>query len=322
MAIVKIPKGWEIPERLATPEHVYLNRRKFLAALGTAAVGAAVIPGRDLLGAGTATSKAGNSPYPAKRNPAYQLDRPITDEIYATRYNNFVEFSDQKEMIWKLVDRFQTDPWTITISGLVNKPQTVDVSQLIRKFGVEERLYRHRCVDAWAMAVPWTGFPFKALIDWVQPVPEARYVRLVSFVRPDEAPAQKEHPKDPWPHTQGLTIAEAMNELTLITTGLYGHELPKQNGAPIRVVVPWKYGFKSLKSIVAIEFTAQQPGTHWNNLILQAHHFVANVDPNERYMEQSQAHEKILGGFEVRPTLLYNGYGSYVSHLYDNPQQG
>ena len=309
MAHIRIPKGWEIPERQATPEHIFWNRRKFLSALGITALGTAGIVPRPLW--------ASDSPYPAKRNPAFRLDRPITSERIATRYNNFYEFSDQKEMVWKLVDRFQTEPWTIAVTGLVHKPQTLDVFQLIRRLPLEERLYRLRCVEAWSMVVPWTGFPLKKLIDLVQPTSDARYLRLVSFFRPAQAPGQMKHQRHPWPHSQGLTMAEAMNELSFLVTGMYGHELPKQNGAPIRLAVPWKYGFKSIKSIVAIEFTAQEPRTFWNDVAPHEYHFTANVDPGVPHPQWSQATERDIGTGEIRPTLLYNGYGSFVAHLYD-----
>jgi len=307
MPYIKIPRAWEIPEAQATSEHVYLSRRKFLAALGVAAAGASGIFAN--------LASANDGLYPAKRNPAYQLDRPVTSEDDATHYNNFAEFDGEKE-VWRYVDGFHTEPWTITVSGLVSKPQTFDLAHLIRQFPLEERLYRMRCVEGWSIAVPWTGFPFRALIDAVQPKAEARFVRLVSFFRPEEAPGQKAHPQETWPRFQGLSLPEAMNELTILATGIYGHELPMQSGAPIRLVVPWKYGFKSIKAITAMEFTAAQPQTFWNNQLMPPSHFVANVNPNERYLNRSQRSEKIIGTWEVRPTQLYNGYGAYVAHLY------
>lgn len=310
MPHIRIPRGWEIPERLATPEHLVLNRRAFLASLGVAALGTAGIPQR-LRAQGT------SSLYPAKRNPAYSLDRPITDEFVVTRYNNFYEFSGSKSAVRHLAARLRTDPWTVQVTGLVHKPQTFAVSDLIRRMPLEERLYRLRCIEAWSMAVPWTGFPFRALIDLVEPMSSARFVRLVSFLRPDEAPNQRLKPSHPWPHSQGLTLAEATNELAFLATGMYGHELPKQNGAPIRLAVPWKYGFKSLKSIVAIEFTATQPRTFWSDIEPHEYHFTANVDPSESYQGHSQATEQDIGTGDVHPTFLYNGYGVFVAHLYE-----
>ncbi|MGH9782703.1 MAG: protein-methionine-sulfoxide reductase catalytic subunit MsrP [Terriglobia bacterium] len=310
MAHIRIPKGWEIPERLATPEHRVLDRRAFLATLGVAALGTASRPQR-------LQAQAAGGPYPAKRNPAYALDRPITDEFVVTRYNNFYEFSAAKNAVQHLATRLRTDPWTIEVSGLVHKPQTFDVWDLVRRMPLEERLYRLRCIEAWSMAVPWTGLPLKSLIDMVEPMSSARFVRLVSFLRPDEAPNQRLKPSHPWPHAQGLTLAEATNELSFLATGMYGHELPKQNGAPIRLVVPWKYGFKSLKSIVAIEFTATQPHTFWTDIAPHDYHFTANVDPSEHYQGNSQATEQDIGTGDVHPTFLYNGYGVFVAHLYE-----
>jgi len=315
MAHIRIPKGWEIPERQATPEHVYLNhslnlglnRRKFLATMGAAALGSAV----------PRLLRAQEKLYPAKRNPAYQLDRPVTDEFVVTRYNNFYEFTGSKSQVRHLAVNLKTDPWTVSVSGLVRRPQVFDFSTLVRQFPLEERLYRLRCIEAWSMAVPWTGFPFKALMDAVDPTPDARFVRLVSFHRPAEAPNQRLKPEHPWPHSQGLTIAEAANELAFLATGMYGHALPKQNGAPIRIVVPWKYGFKSLKSIVAIEFVAVQPRTFWSDISPHDYHFSANVDPTETYQGNSQATEQDIGTGDVHPTFHYNGYGSFVARLYE-----
>jgi len=311
MAGIRIPKGWEIPPRQATPEPLAMNRRKFLSRLAVAAAGTTGL----LSPARSATAEL----YPAPRNPAYSLDRPLTAEAVVTRYNNFFEFSELKNEVWKLTDRFETRPWTLQVTGLVHKPQTFDLYRLIRRMPLEERLYRHRCVEAWSMAVPWTGFPFKALLDLVQPKIDARYVRFVSFFRPEQAPGQKKLPQHPWPHAAGLTLAEAANELSFLATGMYGHELPKQNGAPVRLVVPWKYGFKSLKSIVAVEFTRTRPRVLWDNKEVtdDALHFTANVDPQAAHEGRSQATETDIGTGAIRPTQLYNGYGPYVAHLYE-----
>ncbi len=317
MAHIRIPRGWEIPERRATPEHVYLDRRKFLAALGVGTLAGAGVPAvvPKMFG-------ANEDLYPAKRNPAYALDRPITDEFTATRYNNFYEFTHLKSEVRNLAAHLRTEPWTVAVSGLVRKPQVFDFSKLIRQFPLEERLYRLRCIEAWSMAVPWTGFPFKALLDVVEPTADARFVRLVSFHRPAEALNQRLRPTHPWPHSQGLTLAEAANELAFLVTGMYGHELPKQNGAPLRLAVPWKYGFKSLKSIVAIEFTAAQPRTFWGDISPHDYHFNANVDPSEQFQGHSQATEQDIGTGDVHPTFLYNGYGSFVAHLYEKAAPG
>jgi len=301
-----------------------MNRRRFLKALGAGGLG---IPG---LIAGCGTDNGQKLPedlseeptetdgrlYPAARNPSFTLDRPMTDETVAGRFNNFYEFSLGKEAVWKLMDQFVTRPWEIEVAGLVEKAGVYDVDDLIRRMPLEERLYRFRCVEAWAMAVPWTGFPMRALVDYVRPRSSAEFVRLVTFLNPDQAPGQKTYGGYPWPYFEGLTMAEATNELTLLVTGIYGHELPKQHGAPIRLIVPWKYGFKSIKSIVRIEFTDEQPGTFWNTLAPSEYDFWANVNPEVPHPRWSQAMETLIGTGERRPTLLYNGYGDYVAHLY------
>ena len=324
MAFLRVPRGWEIPEGEATPESIYeqFTRRRFLRDLALAGLGA----GATLL-AGPAMLEADNrqkqprsfpaspSVYPARRNPKFTLDRPLTDEKIAASYNNFYEFSEQKEEVAKLAARFETRPWTVEIAGLVHKPLKFDVDELTRLMPIEERLYRLRCVEAWAMAVPWTGFPFKALMDRVEPLAKAKFVRMVSFERPSEAPGQRS-PWYPWPYFEALTMAEAANELTLLVTGIYGHELPPQHGAPIRLIVPWKYGFKSIKSIVRIEFVERQPETFWHKVVPGEYDFWANVNPRVPHPRWSQATERMIGTNERRPTLLYNGYGEFVAGLY------
>lgn len=295
---VRIPPAWEIPERLATPEQVYLNRRQFLK---TGAV---------LAGAAAIASAA------VTRNPRYTLDRPLSDESVATRYNNYYEFTLQKDMVWRLAERFRTRPWQIEVAGLVEKKLKLDVDELIRQMPVEERLYRHRCVEAWAMAVPWTGFPMKGFLDFVKPLSRARFVRMVSFHRPNETPGVVSQPHYPWPYFEGLTMAEASHELAFLVTGMYGHDLPRQNGAPIRLVTPWKYGFKSIKGIVKFEFTARQPDNFWHVAVPDEYDFWANVNPKARHPRWSQATETMIGTGEKRPTQLYNGYGQYVAGLY------
>ena len=306
--LLRIPKGWELPEALAIPESLLLSRRKFLNIIGLSTISYAALEQR--------LTGAESSSYPARRNNKYTLNQPLTPETVASRYNNFREFSHQKEAVWLLTDQFQIQPWTLQVAGLVRKPQTFDLEQLIRRMPLEERLYRHRCVEGWSMAVPWTGFPFKALVDLVQPTSDARYVLMNSFLRPDQAEGQRINPGYPWPQRGALTLPEARNELAFLVTGMYGHDLPKSNGAPIRLAVPWKYGFKSIKSIVAIEFTAQQPQVVWAESGTGPHSFSANVNPADSSPRFSQAREKVIGTWEVRPTLPYNGYGPSVAHLY------
>jgi sulfoxide reductase catalytic subunit YedY len=334
--LIRIPRGWEIPERLATPEDVYLNRRKFLQAVGItglSTIGALVGCNRDVQSQsattpqsqstaeaqpppiGLPTPSATANLYPAKRNERFTLDRPLTDEAVAARYNNFYEFSPNKQRVCRLVDPFQTRPWTIEVTGLVKKPQTLDIDDLVRRMPVEERLYRHRCVEAWSMAVPWTGFSIKAFIDLVEPLSSAKYLRMITFNNPEQAVGMNDD-TFPWPYFEGLTMAEATNELALFVTGIYGHELTKQHGAPLRLVVPWKYGYKSAKSIVRIEFTDKQPPTFWSTLVPREYDFWANVNPAVPHPRWSQESEQLIGTGDRRQTLLYNGYGEFVANLY------
>ncbi len=325
--LIRIRRGWEIPERLATPEEVYVNRRRFLQGLGTASLGALGI----LAGCNhPAESQSGNTKppligmpepsattklYPAKRNEKYTLDRPLTDEAIAGRYNNFYEFSFQKQRVSRLVDLFKTRPWQVEVTGLVKKPQTFDIDDFVQRMPLEERLYRHRCVEAWSMTVPWTGFPIKAFIDLVEPQASAKFMRMVTFNKPDEAVGMEDD-SYPWPYFEGLTMAEATNELAFFVTGIYGHELTKQHGAPLRLVTPWKYGYKSIKSIVRVEFLDQQPPTFWSTLVPSEYDFVANVNPAVPHPRWSQASERVLGTEERVPTLPFNGYGEFVASLY------
>lgn len=307
---IRIRKSWEIPEREATAESVYLNRRQ-------------IIQGAGFLGfAGLARAATENkSPYPAKRNGEFVLDRPVTEEWAAESYNNFYEFhGTDKTAVKNLVGKFVTRPWSFEVTGLVRKPRMFDVDELERSMPLEERLYRHRCVEAWSMAVPWTGFQFSELIKLVEPKPEARYVRFISAKRDKEMPGVPSQPWYPWPYFEALRMDEAMNPLTLMVTGLYGKPLPKQNGAPVRMVLPWKYGYKSPKSIVKIEFVAKQPSTFWNQLQPQEYGFFSNVNPKRSYSSWSQAVEKVIPRMERRETLVYNGYEKYVSAMYNGKE--
>ena len=324
--LIRSPRGWEMPQRLATPEAVYWNRRRFLQALGLTSLSVLGVgcdsPAEsrpaDELGAafrGLPEPSPTTDLYPAPRTERYTLDRPLTRERVAATYNNFYEFSPRKEHVARLVSNFQTRPWQIEVAGLVKKPQTLDIDELVRRMPLEERLYRHRCVEAWSMAVPWTGFPISAFIDLVEPLSSAKFMRMLTFNNADQAPGMRDT-SYPWPYFEGLSLAEATNELSLFVTGIYGHELTKQHGAPIRLVVPWKYGYKSIKSIVRIEFTDQQPGTFWSSLIPWEYDFTANVDPTVPHPRWSQAYERVIGTEERRPTLPYNGYAEFVAGLY------
>ncbi len=328
MPFIKIHRGWEITEGKVTPEDVYMNRRRFLKTLGIWGLGAWGV----FAGCLDKSSEAGvqdselsevrrsipkpRPPYPVARNPKYIVDRPITTEEVAATYINFYEFTTDKARVWRLAERFETHPWQIEVTGHVHKKKIYDVDELVKRMPLEERVYRHRCVEAWSMVVPWTGFPFKKLIDEVQPTSNAKYVRMVSFLRPSQAIGQRSQPWYPWPYFEGLTMEEATNELTMLATGIYGHALPNQHGAPIRLVVPWKYGFKSIKSIVKIEFVSKQPPTFWNKVAPHEYDFWSNVNPNVPHPRWSQATEQVIDTGKRIPTLLYNGYEEFVGDLY------
>ncbi len=320
MANIKIPKGWEIPENQVTPESVYINRRKFIKDLGIAGAGAISLFSSTACAQDSKMEKQ-LKPYREqqlehKKNEAFSVTRPQTEEMIAATYNNFYEFSSSKTNIWKLVERFETRPWEIEISGLVENPMKIDIDDLIKQMPLEERIYRFRCVETWAMVVPWIGFPMKALLEKVQPKNEAKYVRMTTFMDPDVA-FQQNNGRLPWPYVEGLTLAEAMNDLAMLVVGIYGHILPPQHGAPIRLIVPWKYGFKSIKSIVSIEFTDKKPRTFWNVILPREYGFEANVNPNVPHPRWSQANEWLIPTRDVSyPTQIYNGYGEYVAHLY------
>jgi sulfoxide reductase catalytic subunit YedY len=329
---IREKKTWHIPESEATPEGVYMGRRRFLKKAGAYGLGAGLLfTGTggliDLFPFGKGTGGKGRgglkkipkSPtsglYPAKRNLKFTLDRPLTDELVAARYNNFYEFTTRKT-VWRNIDNFVYRPWTVEITGLVEKPFTIDIDSLVKKMPIEERLYRHRCVEAWAMAVPWTGFPMRELVKLSRPLSGARYVKLQTFLNKELSLEQRVKFWLPWPYEEGLTMAEATNELTLLATGIYGHELPAQHGAPLRLVAPWKYGFKSIKSIVRVEFTDAEPKTFWNTLVSEEYDFIANVNPKIPHPRWSQAFERMIGTDERRETVLFNGYGEYVAGMY------
>jgi methionine sulfoxide reductase catalytic subunit len=308
--LIKVPKGWEIPEREATPEGIYLNRRQIL-------LGAGFLSVQTLLRAATESTV----PYPAHRNPEFVLDRTITAEQAATGYNNFYEFhGTDKEAVKNLVGKFVTRPWTVEVTGLVKKPQTLDVDNLERSMPLEERLYRHRCVEAWAMAVPWTGFPFSEIVKLAEPKPEAKFVRFISAKKDKEMPGVPSQPWYPWPYFEGLRMDEAMNPLAFVVTGLYGKRLPKQNGAPIRMVLPWKYGYKSAKSIVKIEFVKSQPQTFWHQVAADEYGFYSNVNPNKPHPRWSQAVERLIPNMERRQTMMYNGYEKWAAGMYNGKE--
>jgi len=307
-------RGWEIPERFATPEHLVFNRRSLLiggaSALALTAGPAAAQRVTDLANMPDPTADL----YPAKRNEKYALDRPITDEKINSNYNNFYEFNSTKNVAQQ-AQMLPIRPWMVKIDGLVEKPFEIGIDELIRKMTLEERTYRHRCVEAWSMAIAWSGFPFAKLVELAKPLGSAKYVRMETFNNPKVAPGLRQS-WYPWPYIEGLTMAEATNELTFLVTGAYGHPVAKQMGAPLRLAVPWKYGFKSIKSIVRFSFVEERPKGMWEKLQPSEYGFWANVNPEVAHPRWSQASEEVIGTGERRPTLLFNGYGDYVAGLY------
>lgn len=321
---IKKKKIWQMPENQATPEAVFMNRRQFLKDMGMYGVTAgALLTGPNIFGLfegkGKFSIEVPKTPtsylYPAKRNGKYILDRPLTDENIAARYNNFYEFSSNKD-VWKYSDSLVVRPWQVEVAGLVEKPRVYDIDTLVKEMPLEERLYRFRCVEAWAMAVPWTGFPMTELLKKVRPLASAKFIKMQTFYNKSWSSEQRLKFWLPWPYQEGLTMEEASNELTFLATGIYGHELPKQHGAPLRLVVPWKYGFKNIKSIVRIEFVEEQPKTFWSTVGPDEYGFESNVDPLVPHPRWSQATERIIDTKETRPTLPYNGYGEFVAGMY------
>ena len=317
--LVRSKRGWEIPESRATPESVYTNRRTLLKAMGFGAV--ALSAASRFAPALAEDAKQPPDPsaklYPFKRNDKYKPGRPITDAKYSTDYNNFYEFSTDKELT-ELADKLPVRPWTVSVDGMVEKPFQIAIDDLLAKMAphLEERLYRHRCVEAWSMAVPWSGFALREFVAMCKPLSSATYLKMITFMNPDVAPGQSQ-PIYPWPYVEGLTLAEATNELPFVVTGMYGKPVPRQNGAPLRVAVPWKYGFKSGKSIVKFTFTDKQPRTFWEDLQESEYGFWANVNPAVPHPRWSQASERVIGTDERVSTQIWNGYGEYVAHLYD-----
>ena len=314
--LIKIKRGWEMRESEATPERLFLDRRSLVKAMGLGAI----VAGTGLGGIeAAAATKPEPDPsaglYPAKRNERYALDRPITDEKLSTTYNNFYEFSEDKDLV-DLAQALPIRPWTVAIDGMVEQKMTLDIDDLLKRMPLEERLYRHRCVEAWSMAVPWSGFPMKSLVDLAKPLGSAKYVEMQTFMNPKVAPGQRA-PFYPWPYAEGLTMFEATNELAFLVTGMYGKPVPRQDGAPLRLVTPWKYGFKSVKSIVKFTFTDKRPKTFWEALQSSEYGFWANVNPEVPHPRWSQATERVLGMDGRRPTLIWNGYGDFVAQMYD-----
>lgn len=320
-----MPQPWQLSEKLVTPENAFYGRRRFLKSLIGAGIAGAALP----LTACQRQAAIEGDPFAKTqllngiKNTQFEVsDRPITNRLLSTTYNNFYEYGNTKN-IWGKAQALTTNPWSVEVTGLIKNPQVFDLDALMARFPIEERIYRFRCVEAWSMVVPWLGFPMNALLKEVDPLPEAKFVRFTSYFDPKVTPGPGFPPAKflPFPYTEGLRIDEMANELAFFAVGLYGQSLPPQNGAPIRAVLPWKYGFKGAKSIVKIEFISSQPATFWNTLSPGEYKFESNVEPSVPHPRWSQARERLIGpGEEFKitdvPTLPYNGYGDYVAALY------
>ena len=328
MANVILHPEWHLKEKEASPESVYWSRKQILRGFGTASL-ATILSSPETIFAGPRRSNPNPSLqydpsflkdlFPPKRSRSFSFvrGRTVTPEIYASSYNNYYEFTERKEDVWKYVSRFRTRPWTIKIGGLVKKPRRYDLEFLIRKFSLEERVYRFRCVEAWSMILPWVGIPLQKLIRYVEPHSKARYLSFIGWNKPSQAHGQR-YGNYSWPYYEALRMDEAVNELPLLVVGMYGHPLTKQNGAPVRLIVPWKYGFKSMKGITRIEFSSRKPHTFWNDAVPKEYGFYANVNPKRPHPRWSQAYERVLGERRKIRTLPYNGYGKWVAKLYKN----
>ncbi len=325
MNFIQIPSSWHLSENEVTSENSYFTRRSFLKSLIGIGVTSSLLP---LTGCQKTSSEKAlekTIKYPklySIPNPKFsQVNRPITDELLAAQYNNFYEFGGSKN-IWLKAQNLPTENWQVEVTGLVKKPRIYDLDDLKKKFTLEERIYRFRCVEAWSMVLPWIGFPMSKLIELVEPTSEAKYVSFTSFYDPEITVGPGISLKSlPWPYTEGLLMEEMANELAFFAVGIYGHDLPKQHGAPLRMVIPWKYGFKGAKSIVKIEFLASQPATYWNTINGYEYDFEANVNPSKPHPRWSQATEKFISSgpnlsWDIKETLPYNGYGEYVASLY------
>lgn len=305
-----------------TPEHVYLNRRNFMKAAGIAGVSAllAACSPRETINSQnthTSTPSQEDAGEPAAEILADELGDPANTYKQITNYNNFYEFTVDKEDVAPLSKDFRLRPWQIEIGGLVHKPRTFGIDDLLSKFTQEERIYRLRCVEAWSMVIPWQGFSLAKLLNEVEPMGNAKYVAFQTLMDPEQMPGQRSV-WYPWPYTEGLRIDEAMHDLTILVTGLYGKDLPPQNGAPLRLAVPWKYGFKSIKSIVKIDLVEEMPKTLWSIIAPNEYGFYANVNPEVNHPRWSQATERRIGEPSRRETLMFNGYSDQVAGLYSN----
>jgi sulfoxide reductase catalytic subunit YedY len=311
--LIKRPS--DITSSEITPEAVYLNRREFIRASSGAAVGVALAG----LGAASLASPApafAQQPLGELKKSPFSTDEKLTPYDDVTTYNNFYEFGTDKSDPARYAGQLVTKPWTVKVDGLCDKPADYHLEDLLAGQALEERIYRLRCVEAWSMVIPWVGFPLANVIKRAQPTAPAKFVAFTTLHRPSQMPGQRYSVLE-WPYVEGLRLDEAMHPLTLLVVGLYGKTLPNQDGAPIRLVVPWKYGFKSIKSIVRISFVDKQPPTSWNRQDAHEYGFYSNVNPNVDHPRWSQARERRIGEFFRRKTLMFNGYGDQVAKLYE-----
>jgi sulfoxide reductase catalytic subunit YedY len=311
--LIRSKKAWDLPYSEVTPESVYRSRREFIkvAAAGTVGAIAASVVGK-------AEAAQDLAALPNVSKSSYVVDPkvdPINSYEQITNWNNYYEFGTGKDDPAHYAGRLKTRPWTVKVDGLVSKPGDWAIDDIIKSNQLEERVYRHRCVEGWSYVIPWVGFPFKAVIDKVQPTSQAKFVEFTTLMRGGEMPGLQSA-GIPFPYIEGLRMDEAQNPLTLVVVGLYGKMLPNQNGAPIRVHVPWKYGFKSGKSIVRIRFTDNQPRNTWAVVTPNEYGFYANVNPTVDHPRWSQATERRIGELIKRKTLMFNGYGEQVASLY------
>ena len=306
-----IKKSADIPSSEITPKATYLNRRTFL--VGTALAAAGIVAEKKLhsLISPDMTAEA-NTKIDGIQKSSFSTTEKITPYNDVSNYNNYYEFSTDKYEPAGLAKNFKTRPWTVSIEGLVSKKQTLDVDTIMKMAKPEERIYRHRCVEGWSIVVPWVGFSLNELIKRAQPLGKAKFVEFTTIYDPKQMPGQQERILD-WPYVEGLRLDEAMHPLALLCFGMYGETLPNQDGSPLRIVVPWKYGFKSAKAIVRIRFTDSQPINTWNRMAANEYGFYANVNPNVDHPRWSQARERRLGEFTKRPTLMFNGYDQVAS---------
>ncbi len=307
-------KSSDIRSSEITPKGLYLDRRKFMAT--AAGFGAAVLAGTALkeLVSPSAVAHAGQKIEGVQKSK-FSTDEKVTSYGDVATYNNYYEFSTDKDGPSKLAQNFRTRPWTVSLEGLVHKKKTLDVDSILKLSGPEERIYRHRCVEGWSIVVPWIGYSLSTLLKQVEPLGKAKFVEFTTILDPRQMPGQRTGVLD-WPYVEGLRLDEAMHPLTLLGFGMYGEVMPSQDGAPLRLVVPWKYGFKSIKAIVKIRFVEQQPINTWNRSAPNEYGFYSNVNPNVDHPRWSQAEERRLGEFRKRPTLMFNGYGDQVASMY------